>query len=131
MSLAQKKQWKSPDEIYQLWWQNQKTGRRLYAGRAYYHESYGDYSIHLHMFDSTQKKDLFDSYYLRPKQCCEEGIFFEVQKAIYKEGRVFRLQMGSAFQSHLNKAEIEIDLFYGNGHQLILTEKQKLKGAQA
>jgi hypothetical protein len=129
MQMANVNEVAESNEIYLLWWLNKKTGQRHFAGRAYFSEEFGDYSLLINIFEGGSHDGRRDGHYLRPVKICDNGISFRLEKAIFRNGKKTVLTIGDGFQGDGTSGEIHIHIepLTGTEKKLILTASNNAK----
>ncbi len=119
--------------MHYLWWVNQKTKKRFCAGRAFYLEKSGDFSLYVNLLEASAIDGRRDEIYLRPVKVSEDSIHYKVDKVIYREDKTLRFTIGEAYQNNLTNGDIHILIepltnFY---KKLVinLTENREVKSA--
>ena len=117
--------------MHYLWWFNQNTQKRFCAGRAFYLEKSGDFSLYVNLLEASAIDGRRDEIYLRPVKVSEDSIYYKVDKVIYREDKTLRFTIGEAFQNKQTNGDIHILIepltnFY---KKLVinLTEKKEVK----
>ncbi len=131
MNTESKKQM-NPNMHY-LWWVNQNTKKRFCAGRAFYSEKTGDFSLCINLLETSSGEDRRDEFYLRPVKVGEDFIQYRLDKVIYRNGRSLRVTIGEAIQNRETHGDIHLHIepltnFY---KKLVinLTENREVKSA--
>jgi hypothetical protein len=123
---------KNPNMFY-LWWLNKTTEKRFCAGRAFYSEKNGDFSVFINLLESSTQEGRKDELYLRPVQVTEEHIYFRLEKVVHRSNKSHRFCIGEAFQSKKTNGDIHIHIepLTGFNKKLVLSmSKQKDKSVE-
>jgi hypothetical protein len=99
----------NPNMFY-LWWLNKNTQKLFCAGRAFYSENTGDFSLMINLLETSTGGNKKDGIYLRPIQSNESHVYFRVEKVIHKGDRSHRFLIGEGFQSIETDGDIHIHL---------------------
>lgn len=119
--------------MHYLWWVNQKTQKRFCAGRAFYLEKSGDFSLYVNLLEASATDGRRDEIYLRPVNVSDDSIYYKVDKVIYRDDKTLRFTIGEAYQNKQTNGDIHILIepltnFY---KKLVinLTENREVKSA--
>ncbi len=119
--------------MHYLWWVNQKNQKRFCAGRTFYSEKTGDFSLYINLLETSSGEDKRDELYLRPVKLGEDFICYRLDKVIHRNGRTLRFTIGEAIQNKETQGDIHIHIepltnFY---KKLVinLTENREVKSA--
>jgi hypothetical protein len=123
-----KKETKKSNMFY-LWWLNKTTQKRFCAGRAFYSDKNGDFTLFINLLESSSNENRKDELYLRPVQVNDEHIYFRVEKVIHRNNKSHRFCIGEAFQSKNTGGDIHVHIepLTGFNKKLVLsmtTEKE-------
>ena len=99
---------KKPEKLH-LWWKDQYTEKRHYAGVAFYEEAYGEYRLKIDFLQGA-----FEGarpIYLRALGSQEERVLYRAEVAVKKNGKYAgRFPVGEGFSSKDTEGDIIIDL---------------------
>jgi hypothetical protein len=119
--------------MHYLWWVNQKSQKRFCAGRAFYLEKSGDFSLYVNLLEASAIEGRRDEIYLRPVNVSDDSIYYKVDKIIYRDDKTLRFTIGEAYQNKQTNGDIHILIepltnFY---KKLVinLTENREVKNA--
>ncbi|MFY7991928.1 MAG: hypothetical protein ACOVP4_01440 [Bacteriovoracaceae bacterium] len=119
--------------MHYLWWVNQKSQKRFCAGRAFYLEKSGDFSLYVNLLEASAIDGRRDEIYLRPVNVSDDSIYYKVDKVIYRDDKTLRFTIGEAYQNKQTNGDIHILIepltnFY---KKLVinLTENREVKNA--
>ncbi|MFZ4713620.1 MAG: hypothetical protein ACOYL6_07915 [Bacteriovoracaceae bacterium] len=119
--------------MHYLWWVNQKSQKRFCAGRAFYLEKSGDFSLYVNLLEASAIDGRRDEIYLRPVNVSDDSIYYKVDKVIYRDNKTLRFTIGEAYQNKQTNGDIHILIepltnFY---KKLVinLTENREVKNA--
>lgn len=94
--------------MHYLWWVNQKSQKRFCAGRAFYLEKSGDFSLYVNLLEASAIDGRRDEIYLRPVKVSEDSIYYKVDKVIYRDDKTLRFTIGEAYQNKQTNGDIHI-----------------------
>lgn len=119
--------------MHYLWWVNLKTQKRFCAGRAFYLERSGDFSLYVNLLEASATEGRRDEIYLRPVKVSDDSIYYKVDKVIYREDKTLRFTIGEAYQNQNTNGDIHIIIEpltnYYKKLVINLSEKQEVKNA--
>lgn len=93
------------NETFPLFWLCNQTGRKHPAGVAFFNEGQGDYRLKI----DTMPEDKV--IYLKPTTVSENVVYYRVEAAVKKDGRVaHRAQIGSGYSQSENGHPIVMDI---------------------
>ncbi len=101
-------QQQSNPNMHHLWWVNQKSQTRFCAGRAFYSEKTGDFSLYINLLESTAINGKRDEIFLRPVNVSDDSINYKVDKVIYRDDKSLRFTIGKAYQNKHTNGDIHI-----------------------
>lgn len=101
-------QQQSNPNMHHLWWVNQKSQTRFCAGRAFYSEKTGDFSLYINLLESTAINGKRDEIFLRPVNVSDDSINYKVDKVIYRDDKTLRFTIGKAYQNKQTNGDIHI-----------------------
>lgn len=96
--------------MFYLWWLNQTTQKRFCAGRAFYSEAKGDYTLFINLLESSSNEGKRDELFLRPIQVNENLIYYRLEKVIHRNNKSHRFCIGEAFQSKSTGGDIHLHI---------------------
>lgn len=97
-------------EVFHLWWANEKTKKRSYAGRAYYNEEKADYALIINLLESSHQGRRTQEIFLRPITNQNGSTYFRVEKVIQRKDKSVRFSIGEAWQHKENQGDIYINI---------------------
>ncbi|MDH4468004.1 MAG: hypothetical protein QE271_08100 [Bacteriovoracaceae bacterium] len=114
-------------EMFYLWWYDKNTNKKFCAGRAFYSDAQGDFSLFINLLESGNKSAKRDEYYLRPTETTNDLVYFRLEKVVHKNDRTHRFCIGEGFQSKMTNGDIHIHIepLTGFNKKLILSLNEK------
>lgn len=114
---------KSNSTMFYLWWINKQTKKRFCAGRAFYSEENGDFSMLINLLETSSKDGIKEEIFLRPIQVKEDNVYYRLEKVIRKGNKSHRFCIGEAFQNANTDGDIHINIepLTGQGKVLVLS----------
>ena len=116
--------------VYHLWWFNRISNKKFCAGRAFYSDEYGDFSLLINLFENSRKEGKAEEFYLRATSSVNDCTFYKLEKVIHKNERRLRFCIGEGFQSKETGGDIYIHIepLTGYSKKLVLSlNEQKEK----
>jgi len=109
--------------VYHLWWFNKTTNKKFSAGRAFYSNLQGDFSLLINLFENSRKEGRKEEYYLRATSSANGCTFYTLEKVIHKNDRRLRFSIGEGFQSKQTGGDIYIHIepLTGYSKKLVLS----------
>ena len=92
---------KSRTENFYLWWVEEKTKKRYFAGVAFREEEYGEYRLKIDCYPNRR-------LYLKDYKTQDDAIIFRVEECKKLGNRVLRNTLGCAYSSRETKGDIEM-----------------------
>jgi hypothetical protein len=113
--------------MFYLWWFNKQTKKRFCAGRAFYSEENGDFSILINLLETSSKDGVKEEMFLRPIQVKEDNVYYRLEKVIRKGAKSHRFCIGEAFQNASTEGDIHIliEPLTHSGKVLVLSLTEK------
>lgn len=96
--------------MFYLWWLNKTTQKNFCAGRAFYSDKNGDFTLFINLLESSSSDGRKDEIYLRPVQVSEDHIYFRLEKVVHRNNKSHRFCIGEAFQSKNTGGDIHIHI---------------------
>lgn len=135
MQLLQIQEQSEPEtknqNMFHLWWVNRNNDKRFCAGRAFYNEKNGDFSLLINLLESSSKEPKRDELYLRAIQASEDQVYFRLEKVIHRPNRTLRFCVGEGFQNKTTGGDIHINIepLTGFNKKLVLSLNPKKDGS--
>lgn len=111
------------NNMFYLWWLNNATQKRFCAGRAFYCEQKGDFSVFINLLETSSTEGKKDEIFLRPVQVTDDHTYFRLEKVVHRNNKSHRFCIGEAFQSKKTDGDIYIYIepLTGQGKKLVLS----------
>ena len=124
---------KNKSEMFYLWWFNKQTKKRFCAGRAFYSEKNGDFSVLINLLETSSKDSLNEEIFLRPIQVKEDSVYYRLEKVIHKGSKSHRFSIGEGFQNVSTDGDIHIliEPLTNSGKVLVLSFGEKSEAISA
>ncbi|MFP5386033.1 MAG: hypothetical protein ACLGHN_08150 [Bacteriovoracia bacterium] len=119
--------------MFYLWWLNKHTKKRFCAGRAFYSEGNGDYSVLINLLETSSKDGVKEEMFLRPIQVKEDNVYYRLEKVVRKGTKSHRFCIGEAFQNANTEGDIHIFIepLTNAGKVLVLSLAEKTEQVAA
>jgi hypothetical protein len=101
---------KKNSNMFHLWWVNKKTQKKFCAGRAFYSDKNGDFTLFINLLESSSADGRKDELYLRPVEVTEDQIYYRLEKVVHRNNKSMRFWIGEAFQSKRTDGDIHIHI---------------------
>lgn len=117
---------KAPNMFY-LWWLNKNSKKRFCAGRAFYSEKSGDFSMLINLLETSSKDGLKEELFLKPIQVTDSSVYFRLEKVVHKGNKSHRFCIGEGFQNVNTEGDIHIQIepLTHSGKVLVLSMSQQ------
>lgn len=94
--------------MFYLWWFNKNSKKRFCAGRAFYSEKSGDFSMLINLLETSSRDGLKEELFLKPIQVADSNVYYRLEKVIHKGSKSHRFCIGEGFQNANTDGDIHI-----------------------